>query len=383
MVCAEVFRKIDELEETYLNIWEQVCDIESPTKYKEGVDAVGKFFADMAIQRGWTVEYCRQEVSGDVVSITMNADSPEKPLCISGHIDTVHPVGSFGPKPTRRDAEKIYGPGVTDCKGGVVAGFLAMDALQQSGYTGRPVQLLLQTDEEVSSLQSNKATINYICEQAVKGIAFMNLETYTTGYTCTSRKGVATYYFHVKGKEGHASRCVTEGASAIADAAYKIIELEKLKDDDGITCSCGIVKGGTANNTIPGECTIVANFRFATAAQWEWLQNYLRELCGTVHVPGCTCTYELEGTRPAMEETERNMELLAKANAIFAENGLMELKPRMLRGGSDAADITSYGGTCLDSLGTRGGGSHTINEYAWLDSLAEAARRVAAMAWCL
>ena len=133
MVCAEVFRKIDELEETYLNIWEQVCDIESPTRYKEGVDAVGKFFADMAVQRGWKVEYCRQEVSGDVVSITMNADSPEKPLCISGHIDTVHPVGSFGPKPTRRDAEKIYGPGVTDCKGGVVAGFLAMDDFKFKG----------------------------------------------------------------------------------------------------------------------------------------------------------------------------------------------------------------------------------------------------------
>ena len=72
-----------------------------------------------------------------------------------------------------------------------------------------------------------------------------------------------------------------------------------------------------------------------------------------------------------------------KANAIFAETGLIELKPRMLRGGSDAADITSYGGTCLDSLGSRGGGSHTINEYAWLDSLADAARRVAALAWCL
>ena len=133
MSHTKVFEKIDQLRETYLNVWEQACDIESPTNYKEGVDAVGRFFAEMAEQRGWKVEYCRQEVSGDVVCITMNADSPEKPLCISGHIDTVHPVGSFGSKPTRRDDEKIYGPGVTDCKGGVVAGFYAMDALQQSG----------------------------------------------------------------------------------------------------------------------------------------------------------------------------------------------------------------------------------------------------------
>lgn len=379
-MCAEVFGKIDELNEAYLDIWEQVCDLESPTNHKEGVDAVGRFFAQMAEERGWKVEYCRQAVSGDVVCITMNADSPEKPLCISGHIDTVHPVGSFGPKPTRRDEEKIYGPGVTDCKGGVVAGFYAMDALQQCGYAGRPVQLLLQTDEEVSSRQSNKATIRYICEKAVEGIAFLNLESYSPGYTCTSRKGVASYRFRVEGKEGHASRCVTEGASAIADAAHKIIELEKLKDDEGITCSCGIVHGGTAANTIPGECVIVANFRFAAAEQWDWLQNYIREVTETVHVPGCRCTYELMSVRPAMERTERNLALLEKVNAIFTATGLPHLKGRMLRGGSDAADVTAYGGTCLDSLGTRGGGSHTAGEFAWLDSLAEAAKRIAAVA---
>lgn len=380
MEYQKVFDKIDELRETYYNVWEQVCDLESPTTYKAGVDAVGRYFADAAAERGWKVEYCRQEVSGDVVCITMNPDSDKKPLCISGHIDTVHPVGSWGPKPTRRDGEKIYGPGVTDCKGGVVAGLMAMDALQQCGFTGRPVQLLLQTDEEVSSRQSGQATINYICEQALKGEGFLNLETYTAGRTCTSRKGVATYIFTVTGKEGHASRCVTEGASAVLDAAYKIIDMEKLKDDNGLTCSCGIVKGGTASNTIPGQCTIVANFRFATMEQWDWLQNYVRELSATAHVPGCTCTYELEGQRPAMEETERNMTFLARANTIFAQSGLPELKGWMLRGGSDAANVTAYGGTCLDSLGTRGGGSHTIHEYAWLASLEEAAKRVAALA---
>lgn len=380
MEYQKVFDKIDELRETYYNVWEQVCDLESPTADKAGVDAVGRYFADAAEKYGWKVEYCRQAVSGDVVCITMNPDSDKKPLCISGHIDTVHPVGSFGPKPTRRDGEKIYGPGVTDCKGGVVAGLMAMDALHRCGFTGRPVQLLLQTDEEVSSRQSGKATIRYICEKAVEGIAFLNLESYSPGYTCTSRKGVATYTFTVTGKEGHASRCVTEGASAIADAAHKIIELEKLKDDEGITCSCGIVKGGTAANTIPGECVIVANFRFATAEQWDWLQNYIREVTETVHVPGCRCTYELMSVRPAMEETERNLALLEKVNAVFAQSGLPQLKGRMLRGGSDAADVTAYGGTCLDSLGTRGGGSHTIHEYAWLASLEEAAKRVAALA---
>lgn len=378
-----IFEKIDNMSEQYFDIWENVCDLESPTDYKEGVDAVGRFFAEMAKERGWNVEICPQEVSGDVVCITMNSDSDKKPLCISGHIDTVHPVGSFGEKPTHRDNEKIYGPGVTDCKGGVVAGFLAMDALHQCGFRGRPVQLLLQTDEETSSRQSNKATIQYICEKAMEGEAFLNLETYATGKTCTSRKGVVTCVFNVEGIEGHSSRCVTEGASAIADAAHKIVELEKLKDDDGITCSCGIINGGTAGNTIPGNCTFVANFRFATMEQWEWLQNYLKELCTISHVSGCKCSFEILSQRPAMEEKERNLKLLEKVNEIFKKTGLIQLEPIKLRGGSDAANVTDFGGTCLDSLGTRGGGSHTINEYAWLESMAEAAKRIVAVAYYL
>lgn len=380
MQYTDVFAQIDAMQEEYFGVWEQICDLESPTEDKARVDAVGRFVTGMADRNGWRVEVCRQEKSGDVVVVTMNPAGEGKPLIVSGHIDTVHPVGRFGPKPTRRDGEKIYGPGVTDCKGGVVAGLLAMDALQRCGYTGRPVQLILQTDEECSSRQSGGATIRYICARALEGELFLNLETHGPGTTTTKRKGVATIVFRIKGVEGHSSRCVTEGASAIRDAAYKIIELEKLKDDDGLTCSCGIIQGGTADNTIPGSCTVTANFRFTTPEQWDWLQNFLKELCGTAHVPGCSCTYELLGYRPAMVEEERNLAVLERVNAILEQTGQLQLKPKFLRGGSDAANVSAAGATCLDSLGTRGGGSHSIKEFAWLESLAEAAKRVAAVA---
>lgn len=383
MSYLKAFDKIDELKEAYFDIWEKVCDIESPTNYKPGVDAVGNFFIEMAKKRDWKVEICHQEVSGDVVCITMNSNIDKKPLCISGHIDTVHPVGSFGEKPVHRDNEKIYGPGVTDCKGGVVSGFLAMDALYQCGFNKRPVQMLLQTDEETSSRGSKKATINYICEKAIQGEAFLNLETHTTGRVCTSRKGVLTYKFNIDGITGHTSRCVTEGASAIADAAHKIIELEKFKDDNGITCVCSSINGGTTDNTIPGNCTFTANLRFATNEQYEWIQNFVKQLCEISHIPGCKCSFKILGQRPAMEEQERNIKLLEKVNEIFKKIGLVELKPRMLRGGSDAANATEFGATCLDNLGTRGGSSHTINEFAYLESMPEAAKRIVAIAYYL
>lgn len=380
MICAEVFKKIDELNDTYLNVWEQACTIESPTNYKAGVDAVGGFFAKMAEARGWKVEYSRQKISGDVVCITMNPQLDAAPITVSGHIDTVHPVGRFGTPAVHRDSEKIYGPGVTDCKGGVVAGFYAMDALWQCGYDKRPVRLLLQTDEEGSSMQSGKATIGYICEKAKDSVAFLNLETHGRGSTCLTRKGVVAFRFYVTGRAGHSSRCVTEGANAVIDAAYKMIELDKLKDDDGITCNCAIVSGGMVANSIPGECTFTVEFRYANAEQYAWLCRYVEELAATEHVPGCSCTYEVISERVSMEPNEKNLALLDTANKLLAENGLPELKAIKLRGGSDAADATACGIPCLDSLGTRGGGSHTIHEFAYLESLAEAARRIAAIA---
>jgi len=39
MKCEELFAKIDELNEKHVAVWEDVCNIESPTDCKPGVDA--------------------------------------------------------------------------------------------------------------------------------------------------------------------------------------------------------------------------------------------------------------------------------------------------------------------------------------------------------
>ena len=117
-----------------------------------------------AKEKKWEIEVNKQEISGDVVCITMNSSSKKQPIVLSAHIDTVFPLGSFVPL-IRYDDDKIYGPGTRDCKGGVVAGFYAMDILEQIGYSDRPIMLILQSDEEPTSVGSNKATINYMIEK--------------------------------------------------------------------------------------------------------------------------------------------------------------------------------------------------------------------------
>ena len=52
MKCTEMLNTVDSLNECYIKIWQDVCNIESPTKFKEGVDACGEYFAEFARKKG-------------------------------------------------------------------------------------------------------------------------------------------------------------------------------------------------------------------------------------------------------------------------------------------------------------------------------------------
>lgn len=382
MSNTEIARLVDALTPEYYQIWEDVCNIESPSASKEGVDAVGRFFAEKARQKGWQVEVCHQEISGDVVCITMNPDADAAPVAVSGHMDTVHPIGSFGTPAVWKDEEKIYGPGVTDCKSGCVQGFFAMDVLDRCGYRKRPVKLLLQSDEEVGSRTSNKATINWICQQARNAVAFFNLEDSYPGKAGISRKGIARYQFTVTGKAAHSCAC-DNGANAITQAAHMIIELEKLKDRKTITCNCGLISGGSTPNSVPDKCTFVADIRYMDDAQSETIKNILDTVSNTEYVPGCSSTYERISYRVSMPVVQRNLDLLDRINEILADAGMSTLAPVNLGGGSDAADVTAAGIPCLDGMGPVGGGVHSRKEYAVLASLPASTKQLATILYYL
>ena len=383
MKCEKLFQIIDELNESYIDIWEDVCNIESQTADKAGVDEVGKYFIRLAEKHGWKIEVVPMERAGDAVCITMNPDAEGAPISLSGHLDTVHPKGLFGYPPVKREEEKIIGPGVVDCKGGVVAGFMAMDALERIGYTDRPIQMLLQTDEEVGSRLSERRTINYICEKAKGSACFLNLEGASKGKLCLERKGIISFRFDIEGKEAHSSNCAKAGANAIIEAAHKMLELDTIKDDAGLTCNCALIEGGTVLNTVPAHCSFSINVRFANSEQLEWIRNHVQEVAAKVYVPGTHTTVSTIGLRIAMEYAERNYALLDKINEIFAANGLETVVAHKGKGGSDAAEITASGIPCIDSIGTMGGYVHAPGEYARLSSLALSAKRVGAIVYCI
>lgn len=382
MDCQKLFSIIDSLNEEYCNIWENVCNIESPTNYKDGVDAVGNVFIKMAAERGWFVDVLEQTKAGNAICITINHESKAEPIVFSGHIDTVHPIGLFGTPAVHRDEKCIYGPGVMDCKGGVVASFMALEALEKCGFTRRPVKLIIQTDEETGSKTSKKETVKFMIEQSKNALAFLNTEGIHGNTAIISRKGIIRYNFTVRGKAAHSSKCF-EGANAILEAAHKIIQLEKIKDADGLTCNCGLIKGGTVANTVAAVCSFSADIRFANNEQCTQALKLVKEISENTTIEGCSCQFEEVSNRPSMELTDKNRNLLNRINEIYQKNGLPVLNEKYGLGGSDAAYSTQAGIPTVDSIGVDGGNIHSINEYSYLDSLAASAKRLAAVAYSL
>lgn len=383
MKCKELFYFIDKRREEYIDIWEKLALIESPTEYKAGVDAACRYLGNIAQALGFHVEVFAQMSAGNMLCITMNHEKAAPPVVFSGHMDTVHPVGSFGTPAVRIKDGKIYGPGVADCKGGIVAALLAMHALKDVDFTERPIKLIVQTDEEKNSRPSGKDTIRIMLEESRGAVAFLNCENIreNTHTAVLTRKGIVQYEFKVIGKSVHSSKC-PDGISAIAEAAYKIIELEKMKDMDGITCNCGMISGGTADNTVPGECFFTADIRFRSDAEYKIISETVRHIAEKSYVGGI-CTVKERPHRPAMIETKENLKLLEKMNKIYGENSLPTLTARDCLGGSDAAYTTEAGIPTVDSIGVSGNAIHTVEEFGVLDSLTEAAKRLAAVAYCI
>ena len=379
MDITRLFSVIEQLNDRYCDLWETVCNMESPTEYKQGVDAVGNVFIQMAQQHQWAVEVSEQEKAGNAICITLNPDANEKPIVFSGHIDTVYPLGTFAAPAVHWDDGRIYGPGVIDCKGGVVAAVMAMDALSRCNFRKRPVRLIIQTDEETGSTTSGKKTIAFMLEKAKDAVAFLNLEGVQYGTAVLSRKGILRYRFTVTGKSAHAAKC-TEGANAICEAAHKIIQLEKWKDTNGITCNCGVIQGGTVPNSVAGECVFLVDIRFADQKQYREAVRLCQRVAEESTVPGCSCRLEVVSERPAMVVTPENEALFTRMNEIYETCGLPVLRRRHCLGGSDAAYTTQAGIPTVDSLGVDGGNIHSPKEFAYVESLVDCAKRLVAVA---
>jgi glutamate carboxypeptidase len=350
-------------------IVERLVAVESPSTDKSAVDRCGRELAAMLSQVGAEVETIANVDRGDhvrarVAGAGANADA-EKPVLLLGHFDTVWPVGTLERMPSRRDGDRLYGPGTFDMKAGIAIAIAAMRALRATNTPHPPLQMLWTADEEIGSGTSRTV----IEEEARRSRAVLVLEPALPGGAVkTARKGCGEFELTVHGVAAHAGLDPGKGVSAIHELASQIALVERLQDlPRGVSVNVGRITGGTRANVVAEEARAVIDVRAPTRAAAAALERALRALQALR--PGARVSVEGGFDRPPMERTAEVAALFETARRVAAALG-HDLAEGSAGGGSDGNFTAALGVPTLDGLGAVGDGAHAAHEHVEVSSLA-------------
>lgn len=375
----KLFACVDARTEEHKQLLKDIVCLESYTPDKADVDAVGNYLREFAEKQGFHVKMIPFEKAGNGLLITWNEDAPLPAVCFTGHLDTVFPKGTFQEPLFREEDGKYYGPGVVDMKGGLVIGLLTMCALKDAGFRDRPIRFVMIGDEELSEGLSGDAGKDFIKDSVRGSAAAITLEGHTPGAVTVGRKGSIRYKVYIKGRATHAGAKYAEGISAIKEAAHKILAIEAPSDQEQITYNCGILNGGTAPNTVPGEAMFTLYNRYWQLSQRQEIRDHVEGIIAKSYIPGTSSTFDIVGERLPMDATEGNYALAAHIDAVSQKYGFGEIKPVKRSSGSDASYTTMAGVPSVCSMGPRGGRAHSTEEFMIADSLAEQAKLLSAV----
>lgn len=201
-----------------------------------------------------------------------------------GHTDTVEYIDEFKtPFDLRVEDEKLYGLGVCDMKGGIAA---IIDAVQKIDFSKlkNGMKLYFTYDEEIGF-----GGVNEIVENNEKFPDYMIFGEPTNNELLTGHKGLIEYEINFKGIKAHSSN-PDKGVSANMNAIKFLYELDefynnkiKVEKEDlyeipYTTMNAGIIKGGSAKNSVSANCFVTLDFRTANENHLEIINNKINEL---------------------------------------------------------------------------------------------------------
>jgi glutamate carboxypeptidase len=265
------------------------------------------------------------------------------------------------------DAEKAYGPGVDDEKGGVVEGVTALQILHDQGFKDfKEITFLIESSEERGSPGTQKLIARLLKDADVE----LNLEPGDAPDAVTVwRKGSSTFHIKVKGRAAHAGVDPQDGRNAALELIHQI-EADDVfpKSGDGLTANLTVIHAGTRNNIIPEDAEAQINVRVRERAQVGEVQSVLEKNARSTKVPDTTVTISREPAFPPLPSNPATEALAGRAQAFYASLGL-QLGTGGNGGASESALAADAGVPALDGLGPVGGGFHSDKEYLELKSV--------------
>ncbi len=373
MDVAKLLEIAERRHDAFVEALRDMVNIDCGSYTPEGVNRVADLCRSRFERGGWAVERRRHEPAegelqlGDLV-IGRLAGAAGPRILMIGHTDTVFDPGTVAARPFRIEGDRALGPGVSDMKGGLLTGFLAVDVLREAGFEGfGSVTYVCNPDEEIGSPWSQET----IREEAGRAdVAFVLEGARENGDIVSARKGVSDYRIHVIGRAAHAGVEPERGRSAILEAAHKTVALHALNGRwPGVTVNVGVIDGGTRTNVVAERCTLEVDVRSTQEATLQAAEAEVERIAAEHTVPDIAAEIAGGAWHRPMERTEGTARLAELAIEVANELGF-ELRDTATGGASDANTTSAAGVPTIDGLGPIGGDDHGPNEWIDLNSVA-------------
>ncbi|MFF2307964.1 M20 family metallopeptidase [Streptomyces sp. NPDC058128] len=372
-LAADLLDHARTLQPRYLRDLEHLVSIDSGSYTPRGVNQVADWVQNRLTDTGFTVERVtfppdrHGSQAGDALVARKKGALAEpdggKRILLAAHMDTVFEEGTAAARPYSLTGSIAGGPGVSDDKGGLLAGLVALELLHEHGIDTYDELVFLATpDEEIGSPASRE-----LIERTARGMHYgLGLEcARENGDLVIARKGVADFRLTVTGRAAHAGIEPERGANAALTAAHLVVQIQALNGHwDDVTVNVGVVRAGTRANIVCPHAELRIEVRAATTADVRRVTQALQEIADHPAVPGTTVEVEQLDLCPPMEDTPASRRMLDAARGAARAVGVT-LGAAATGGVGDANLIAGMGVPILDGLGPIGGADHSPQE--WLD----------------
>ena len=366
-----------------LETLKDLVSIESGSEDREGLDRISALIADRLRMLGGQVEL----IEPDPAEIYRMVDTPKqvgrmvraqfagsgaKKILLIAHMDTVYHRGMLAQQPFRIDGNRAYGLAVADDKHGIALIIHALAVLKAMNFRDYGlVTVLINADEEVSSPGSRTTLARLGGEHdAVFSVEGSMVSSDRLSLTTA---GIGAVLLNVEGRASHAGATPEQGRNALYELAHQIMQTRDLSDPaTGLKMNWTVANAGGNRNVIPAMATAVADVRVRRVADYDRIEQQVRERIKDRLIPDTKVDMTFERRRPPLEMTAASQALARHAQGIYSEIGQnLVISDVAEGGGTDAAFAASKTkAPVIERFGLRGYGSHSNNaEYVDIDSI--------------
>jgi glutamate carboxypeptidase len=366
----QLLNKAQAEQKAYLATVKQLVDIDTGTGQAPGLKTVSAVLVERLKALGASVQTSPATPSaGDNIVGTLKG-SGSKHFLLMIHYDTVFGPGTAAKRPFRVDAERAYGPGVADAKGGVAMVLHALKLLKDQNFNDfGTITVLFNPDEETGSAGSKKL----IAELAHEHDYVFSYEPPDKDAVTVATNGINGVFVDVKGKSSHAGSAPEAGRNAAMELAHQLVQLKDLGDPaKGTTVNWTLIKGGEKRNIIPASAAAEGDMRYSDPGESDRVLADGQRIIKDRLIDGTDVTFRLDKGRPPLVKNPGSEDLAKTAQALYGKIG-RTIEPIAMRFGTDAGYAyvpDSQKPAVLETMGVVGAGLHADDEYSELSSIA-------------